>query len=108
MNTKLITPLTKTAFVWNQKREVNKLRIFKPGCDFCQVYDGYLNPSSACSDKSSQLSTGTSACSGRSQVPLVALRCSNRQMLAFLPRAGRALATAYATSNIFALTSIAH
>eukprot|EP00171_Calliarthron_tuberculosum_P020806 IDg20806t1 len=73
-----------------------------------KVDNWYLNPSSACSDKGSQLSTGTSACSGRSQGPLVALRCSNQLMLAFILRAGRALETAYATSNIVALHSIAH
>eukprot|EP00171_Calliarthron_tuberculosum_P007901 IDg7901t1 len=55
-----------------------------------------------------QLSTGTSACSGRSQGPLVALWCSNHPIFAFLPRAGRALANTYATSNIVALPSIAH
>eukprot|EP00171_Calliarthron_tuberculosum_P003678 IDg3678t1 len=73
-----------------------------------QADDGYLNPSSACSDKGSQLSTGTSACSRRSQGQLVALWCSHQPMLAFLPRAGCALVTAYATSNIVALPSFVH
>eukprot|EP00171_Calliarthron_tuberculosum_P007923 IDg7923t1 len=48
------------------------------------------------------MAVGGSDCSGRSQGPLVALRCSYRPMLAFLPRAGRAPATAHATSNTVA------
>eukprot|EP00171_Calliarthron_tuberculosum_P023206 IDg23206t1 len=49
-----------------------------------------------------QLATGVSACSGRSQGPLVAFQYSYRPMLAFLPRAGRAPATVHATSNTVA------
>eukprot|EP00171_Calliarthron_tuberculosum_P002488 IDg2488t1 len=44
---------------------------------------------------------------GRSQGPLVGLRCSYRPMLVFLPRAGRALATAHAISNTVAFLFIA-
>eukprot|EP00171_Calliarthron_tuberculosum_P002499 IDg2499t1 len=39
--------------------------------------------------------------------PLAALWCSNRPMLTFILRDGRALATAYATSNTVAFSFIA-
>eukprot|EP00171_Calliarthron_tuberculosum_P017378 IDg17378t1 len=69
--------------------------------------DGYLNSSVASYDKLNQLFTKTLVCSGRSQGPFVALWCCYRPKLAFLPRTGRVLAIAYATSNIVAFLFIA-
>eukprot|EP00171_Calliarthron_tuberculosum_P008851 IDg8851t1 len=106
----ILTP-TDSISGYEENRKLSYVMRVQPSAsidhDLEQLNDEYLNPSSACSDKGSQLSTGTSACSERSQGTIVALWCSNWPILAFILRAGRALSTAYATSNTIAFPFIA-